>query len=305
MICSINKQQMVQRYLARRLLVMYMENDRKLPAIKQLADDYGVGVGTLQGALQALKDDGAIELNACGASGTHIVRADQRKLFSACDYGELICLMPLNANPILRGLATGIYETVSQNGLPIHILFARGSRNRVKMVSLDKCNCAVMSRMAYEMARESGRYSIEMVCEVGLYSGEIGCVTRVDEPFEQGVTPVAYDNHSYDQAALHSILGLPEENRNDYLDVQLMDMVRMGEVKAALAERAAFQQEEGLVFHPLDGVSSEIQKKLVQAVLVVKEGEASLKRLLQSTVPLGTVSRIQAEVLEGKRFVKY
>lgn len=305
MINAINKQQLVCSRIALALLVMHLEGKDRLPPIKELATGYGVGLGTVQGAFQTLKDQGAIGLNACGASGTFLVSVNQRKLFDACDYGELICLMPLDGNKYLRGLATGIYEAVSNTNLPIHILFARGSRNRASMVKRQKCNFTVMSQLAYETAIALKGETIELVDQIGEYPGNIGIITRANTPFVQGETKVAFDDHSYDQYALHHLLKLPEEASDDYLDVQLVELVRQGKVESALCERASLKDEAGLCFHTLSGIPQEASDKMRRAVLVIRKGDDSLARLLRCIVTLEKVSTIQNEVLNGSRLVKY
>ena len=135
MIRSINKQQLVRERLARELLVLHLEGRDHLRPVQQYAESYGVGRGTVQSAFQEQKDCGAIVLNACGARGTFLERVEQRKLFDACGYGELICLMPLNINRDHRGLATGIYETISAKDLPF-TYFSRAVR-----ATASRCFC--------------------------------------------------------------------------------------------------------------------------------------------------------------------
>ena len=282
---------------------MHMEGQNRIRAVKQYAEEYGVGTGTVQGAFQALKDAGAIELNACGASGTFITAVNQRRLFDACGYGELICLMPLDADLPMRALATGIYEAVSDQKLPIHILFARGSRNRLKMVERAKADFTVMSRYAYETAVRMGEQTVEMVNAVGVYPGRIGYITRRDAVLSLAETPVAFDRYSYDQLALHTDLHLLKHARQDWLNVQLADRVRSGEVQAALGR--FFEVEDDLRFRPLENLPQETSRKLSEAVLVARKGEDSLMQLLKRTATYEKVSTIQNEVIAGRRMVKY
>lgn len=299
---TINKQQYVRRRIAVELLAMHMEGQQRIRAVKQYADDYGVGTGTVQGALQDLKDMGAIELNACGASGTFLVSANRRRLFEACGYGELICLMPLDANLQMRGLATGIYVSVSDKRLPIHILFARGSRNRIEMIAREKCDFAVMSRLAFDAAVRMGKDAVEMVETIGDYPGEMGCITRRGALFVQRETPVAFDRHSYDQLALCTELGLRQDAGCDYLDVQMKELVRQGRVEAALGRYQDLEPD--LCFHPLE-MPEETRRRLCQAVLVVRRGEDALAQLLRRIVRYDKVHAIQEKVVAGSRMVEY
>ena len=300
---TMNKQQFVCKRIAIELLMMYMEGHNRLRAVKQYAEEYGVGTGTVQSAFQTLKDMGAVELTACGANGTYMTSANQRKLFEACGYGDLICLMPLDANLPMRSLATGIYESVSARGLPIHMVFARGSRNRVIMLDWGKADFAVMSRLAYEEAVSAGEKGVELVDTVGNYPGLLGVFTRRNMPFDPAQTPVSFDRYSYDQVAVHTALRLQASGCLDCLDVQLPDMVRRGEIEAALG-RCVVQEPE-LCFHPLPQLSAQQQEKLRQAVLVTRAGEESLRRLLRCIANYPQVAAVQEEVIAGKRMVKY
>ncbi len=299
---TVNKQQYISQRIAGELLVQHLKGQIKLRPVKQYAEDYGVGTGTVQSALQALKDCEAIELNACGASGTFLASVNRRKLFDACGYGDLICLMPLDANREMRSLATGIYECVSEEKLPIHILFARGSKNRINMINRGKCDFAVMSRLAYDTSLRVGSPEIDMVGTIGKYPGRVGCITRAGEDFDPSMK-VAFDRYSYDQLALHTELGLHRDPMEDCLDVQLAGMVRKRDVAAALGR--FFEIDSGLCFHPLEALAEETERKLHEAVLVVRKGEDSLKQLLKSIVQMEKVTAIQGEIISGNRMVKY
>mgnify|MGYP000662737385 FL=1 len=77
-----NKQDAVRRALAREFITMVFRGENnKLSGIKEYADRFGVGAGTVQGALADLKAAGAVSLKACGAQGTYIESADRSRLF--------------------------------------------------------------------------------------------------------------------------------------------------------------------------------------------------------------------------------
>ena len=304
MISSINKQQLVRERLARELLVLYLNGMNHLRPVQQYAEGFGVGRGTVQSAFQELKAMGAITLNACGARGTFLAKVDRRKLFDACGYGELICLMPLDANHHYRSLATGIYESISARELPIHILFARGSRNRTKILVRQKCDFAIMSLLAYETAVNVRKDAIESVGKIGEYPGDLGVVTREGRPYVPGETKVAFDDHSYDQCALHALFSMRDEEPAEYLNVQLADMVRQGRVEAAICDRSSLGSHAGLRFHPLE-LSEAARVKLRTAVAVVRQGDASMRELLLSVLEPDAVSQVQKQVLAGERLVKY
>ena len=60
-----NKQDAVRRALAREFITMVFRGENnKLSGIKEYADRFGVGAGTVQGALADLKAAGAVSLKA-------------------------------------------------------------------------------------------------------------------------------------------------------------------------------------------------------------------------------------------------
>ena len=103
----------------------------------------------MQGALADLKAAGAVSLKACGAQGTYIESADRSRLLEMCEYDIFIGLLPLDSSLCVKGMATGIFEAFTEYRLPIHILFARGSRNRAGILLREKCDFVVMSLCAY------------------------------------------------------------------------------------------------------------------------------------------------------------
>ena len=161
-----------------------------------------------------------------------------------------------------------------------------------------------MSQLACEAAIERRGHTIEAVQALGSYPAELGVITRRGRDYVPGQTKVAFDRYSYDQCALHALLGMRPEERKDCLNVQLADMVRLGMVEAALYDRCAVPEDGELQFHPLE-MPEETRAKLHRAVVVIRHGDEPMRDLLKSTLKMEVVTRVQEEVLAGTRLVKY
>jgi len=299
-----NKKNAVLQHIARDLMVLYLRKQDKIIGIKEYADTYGVGLGTVQAAFNEMKGTGAIQLNPCGAQGTFLASIDKDKLWQYCDYRVLISLLALDTNPYIKGLATGIYEAFTLFDLPISILFARGSKNRASILLRDKCDFVLMSELAYEAAKNSNS-AISLVAHVGACPNEYGFITRNSMTPDWNRINIAYDSFSFDQQAIMSAYRSPECLCHDFPCVQLVDMVRSGEIEAALMERNSLHEMDGLAFHPLTGIQGALLSKIGRAVAVVREENESLRQLLQLVLSEDLVFNVQKKVMQGKQYVKY
>ena len=202
---TTNKQDVVRTQLAKEFIVQNLRGEKRLLPIKDYAERFKVGLGTVQSALNDLKASGAVTLNACGAQGTFLGDVDQKALWNMSGYGILVALLPLDTDPGIKGLATGLYEAFTHYDLPIHILFARGSANRTDILLRGKCDFAVMSELAYHHAQAIGKPVLK-VGEIGRRACPYGVLLPRNGTHS---TPLrmAYDSYSYEQEALIRLVG--------------------------------------------------------------------------------------------------
>lgn len=301
---TTNKQDAIRAELAKELIVQNLKEDRRLRPIKEYAEQFGVGLGTVQAALNHLKTSGAVELNTCGAQGTFLTRVDQKALWRMSGYGILVGLLPLDTSRSIKGLATGIYEGFTHYDLPIHILFARGSANRAEILTRGKSDFVIMSEMAYQYALEIGK-PLMKVGDIGHLGCSYGILTRkgnAAKTFRQ----IAYDNYSYEQRALVRACWQEEQTCGRYLGVQLADLVRAGQVEAALANHEMDREDEQVFeLHPLNGLTPEMEAQMDRAVIVVSKENRALIDLLAIAASEDIVKPVQDAVIRGEQFVRY
>lgn len=301
---TTNKQDVVRTQLAKEFIVQNLRGEKRLLPIKDYAERFKVGLGTVQSALNDLKASGAVTLNACGSQGTFLGDVDQKALWNMSGYGILVALLPLDTDPGIKGLATGLYEAFTHYDLPIHILFARGSANRTDILLRGKCDFAVMSELAYHHAQAIGKPVLK-VGEIGRRACPYGVLLPRNGTHS---TPLrmAYDSYSYEQEALIRLLGWKEHSYGGCLGVQLADLVRAGEVEAALVNReSAAADQENFEFRPLNGLPSRVEEQLDRSIVVVSQENQSLADLLSIVASRALIDPVQEAVVRGERFVKY
>ncbi|CAM5589502.1 GntR family transcriptional regulator OS=Streptomyces rimosus subsp. rimosus (strain ATCC /DSM 40260 / JCM 4667 / NRRL 2234) OX=1265868 GN=SRIM_029555 PE=4 SV=1 [Streptomyces rimosus subsp. rimosus] len=105
----------------------------RLPRVRDLAAELGVGNGTVQAALQLLEESGAMDTVARGHLGTFLVRADRAILWRLAGLGTVLAAMPLPHSRRREGLATGLRGAFEKTGAPFAITFMRGAATRVEL----------------------------------------------------------------------------------------------------------------------------------------------------------------------------
>ncbi len=296
------KQTIVMRSLAREFLLLNI-ND-KILSVKEYANKYSVGTGTVQAALTELKSIGAIELNPCGTLGTFISKIDICKLCEVSGYGPFLGLLPLDNNINIKGLATGIYECFVIANLPIHILFARGSANRISIMTRDKCDFIVLSKLGFDYAKKIGE-PIELVAKINTSENQYGFVVPKGKKFDINTSKIAIDSFSYEQKAIMDSLiekGIPYFN---YLGVQLVDVVEKGEVDAALVNKSSFNEKRSFDFIPLNEIDNKMDYSGSEYVIAIKEGNDELAKVLEKVISVNVVTETQKQVINKERLVTY
>lgn len=294
-----NKQTIITSRLARAFL-MAKEGDR-IPTINDYAQIFSVGSGTVQSAVQQLKQEGAIEVEARGFLGSYITKLDYNKLWELSDFGILLGLFPLNTSIKIRGLAAGIHKCFAPKNIPLHISFMQGSVNRIHTLLGEKCDFVVMSQLAFLQAVKDGE-AIEKVIDLGegTYHEEMVFLTRKGNggAITQGST-VGIDIHSYGQAALMG--GLDRKLKLQYIPKhrdEFVDSVRRGEIHAAIVDKGEIQLYDGeLEFSPFPEELRGMLEQATRAVVVARKDSDELRKILAKKINPKTVKAVQTEIL--------
>lgn len=116
---------------------MQLDMDDRIPTIAELTEKYNTARGTVQTALKILQDYDAIRLESRGHLGTFIKYIDHLKLLEIAGTNSLVGVMPLPYSKRYEGLATGVFNTLNEEGLTVNLAFMRGSNHRLKALRME------------------------------------------------------------------------------------------------------------------------------------------------------------------------
>jgi len=143
----------------------------KVPTINELEKKYEFySHGTIQNALTALKNMGAISLKSLGKKGNFLEDKDDGLLLKFMGVDTIVGCMPLPYSRRLEGFATGLLSCLNEHDdIESRLVYTRGAESRVKMLLAGKCDYVIVSKFAaLEMVKEYE--DIEIIKEFGYES---------------------------------------------------------------------------------------------------------------------------------------
>lgn len=291
--------------LAQDLLTRH-EGDR-IPSISEYQDMLQVSRGTIQNALNYLKDNQAITLVSRGHLGTYIEHLDYRRLQECSFNKEFLGSMPLPYSISYQGLATALFDLLSPYSF--NLVYARGAESRLKMVTSGLCQFTVCSRYAAERAISCySDVSVAVDLGPGTYLTRHVLVLRSPEltGIQDGMR-VCYDRDSIDQRYITEKLtaGMKNIHLVELKAHQTVRAIMNGEVDAGVwnLDEIIESGYENLHVVPIEGL--EDLELFSSAVLVVNSKDENMARLLQQHVHPKTVRTIQNDVRSGRRTADY
>jgi hypothetical protein len=172
----VSKADEVRKIVARALLGTPIGS--QLPTTSTLAKQAKAGHGTVQTALRAIEDEGAVETTAHGSYGRRVVAQDLLKLWAASGRGALTGVMPLPESREFAGIATAFATLAEARGLTLQLLFRQGSGGRMRFLLSERVDFIIASQAS--VTRAAG------ISSVGLgdysYYGENSVGLSVHQP---------------------------------------------------------------------------------------------------------------------------
>lgn len=301
----MQKNGLVAIKLARELITM-KEGDR-LNTIAEYSARYETARGTVQSALKLLEDNNAIRVEARGHLGSFLSFLDYEVLWRFTDFGMIMGVMPLPYSKLYEGLATALYKEAENKKFPFSLAYMRGAENRIKALSTQRYDFAVISKLAAQHSIKNGE-AIEIAIEFGKYSyvNEHAIVFRdsYKKVIEDGMK-VGVDRSSID----HYLLTLSQCRGKQ---VQIIDMpynqvvqkLVTGEIDAAVWNiDEIIERKINIKYYPLG--TDEFSGDDTEAVLVVNKSLYDISNLLQQFIDCSMVRECQMKVVKGEIIPNY
>ena len=279
----------------------------RIQPISQYQEELGVSRGTVQNALNYLKECGAITLTHHGHQGTYIASVNYGKLQENCLRQGLMGIMPLPYSTTYEGFATAMYEQMKN--LNFNMAYARGAAGRIELVLSGAYQFAICSQYAAEFAIKSGA-EIEVVLNFGegsfLSKHVLLLRDQTKETIEDGMK-VAYDSASLDQSQItENVVKGKKVKLINILTQQTVNALLNGTIDAGVWNYDAVCDEPNVrnlkvVFLK----SAEYNTMFSTAVLVVRKDAEYLKEILKKNIHVAKTLEILEEVRNKKRFPSY
>jgi hypothetical protein len=296
----VSKADEVRKIVARALLGTPIGS--QLPTTSTLAKQAKAGHGTVQTALRAIEDEGAVETTAHGSYGRRVVAQDLLKLWAASGRGALTGVMPLPESREFAGIATAFATLAEARGLTLQLLFRQGSGGRMRFLLSERVDFIIASQAS--VTRAAG------ISSVGLgdysYYGENSVVVITPlgrKPQSRGRVPI--DRNSTDHAAL-TIREFPAAELIDTPYMLIPEMIAKGELDAAVWHRTTSSPlltAVGLSVHQPQVLVPD--DDLNRASLIWRQEDVGVGRLIADIFPPNQIETIQREVIAGVRVPQF
>lgn len=275
----------------------------RIPPISEYQEEFGVSRGTIQNALNHLKDAGAVKLVSHGHMGAYIEEINYARLQENCLVQELLGIMPLPYSLTYEGFATAVYDQL--RNYKFNMAYARGAVGRIKLVESGTYQFAVCSQYAAEHAISGGSH-IEIAMNFGngsFLSKHVLLLHNHDCSEIRDGMRVAYDAESLDQREI-------TKNLIKGKQVKLID-IRTQQTLQALAEHtidAGVWNYDDIIenqhlwdLNMVELGSDEYNSMFATAVMVVRKGNTYLKAFLQKNINREYTLKILEEVRKKER----
>ena len=273
----------------------------RVPSVRELAGRHGCSSGAVQAVINDLRRLGALELDRTPRRSV-VDSVSMGPLWAATEQTPLVLSLPLPANLRAQGLATGLRQRLRDAEFDSYMTFARGSRNRLRVLRDGSCRIAVMSHFAAtELTSDGerlftlppGTFALERrVFEVESVSTrrELRVAVDADSADLQRLTEIEFEGQS--------IVRVPA------VYLQFLRLLIEREVDAAVWDLDESTQvlPQGIISRPLsERVRRSVGDADTSATFVVKTDDLPAQEIVRTILMHEETLRVQQEVIDHKR----
>lgn len=287
------------------------EMGQKAPTIQEYTDMFHVSRGIVQKAMETLINDGSIRVEKRGVLGSYLTAADQTKLYGHTGWESITGTMPIPMTPYFTSLATAICEELSKAPVGISFAYMSGSSKRAETLANGVYDFMVSSRSAAKLHMKE--YPDLKICAEltgAEYSKEYVLYfldpskSEIEDGMRMGVDPVCEDQCVLTEKLCKGkqveIVEFPFIGVEDILMNRKVDCVVFR--KIGWNEHAEQYQLNEV---PIEGIRGFSIEDMNTPVILVNDKNYGMDRLLAKYLDAERISKIQQEVLNGDRTMKF
>lgn len=300
-----NRATFVTRHLARRLLSIFP--GERIPTTSDIAGELGVGFGTVEKAIVALRDGKVIKTRARGQMGTFLLERDLPRQWVVAGLGAAVGLLPIPNSMLFVGLATGITKWFETTGVPFTLNFKNGGRSRVSALVDGRADFVVVSGRTAELvcAQYDTLLAAFSLPERSYYAGH-HIISRADlakqrEDWVIGIDPTSYDHVSFCEALF------PGSVKREVRYVNLPYAIMKGEIDAtAVHSRSLLPLEVTSHLHVNPAEHwDDLSPDASATVVLCRRDNAPLRAVFAEAQDPVLIHHVQKAVLNGEHEPEY
>lgn len=288
--------------------LILMNSNESMPIISEFQKKHGMSRGTVQNALNYLKEEKIIKTVNKGCQGTVVQYINYRKLQEIVISGTIRGTMPLPYSKLYEGFATGMYDSFQKAGIPLSMAYVRGSKERMGLILENSIQFAIVSKLAFMSAVKKDK-DLEIIRDFGAESYLSKHVIIFSNPkssdIEDGMH-VGIDHNSFDQQILTECV---TKNKNvKFVEIPSHQLIYALEQKKIDAGIWNFDEIKDKKLNHLNYIflkKSKEDELASTAVCVIKKDSPVLKRILKRIIEKENIISIQKEVVSKKMIPHY
>ena len=283
----------------------------KIPTINEYTETFGVSRGIVQNALEVLTADGSITMEKRGVLGTFLMAKNEETLYSHTGWGAITGSMPIPLTPHFTSLATAVCEVLSQAPIEFSYAYMSGSVKRVEALKKGVYDFMILSKSA-ALTHMADCDNLEICAEL---TGSQYCQdymlyfmnpekTEIEDGMRVGVDPVCMDQ----KVLTEKLCRGKNVEIVEFPFIGFEDIVKSGRIDCTVFRGVGWNTDAGklgLGTVPLTGIEGFSAEETNTPVVLVRKNDYGTGRLLGKYFNGTEISRIQQEVLAGRRTMKF
>ncbi len=287
------------------------ETGEKIPTIHEYTELFGVSRGIVQSALETLTEDGSITMEKRGVLGTFLTAKNDQTLYSHTGWGAVTGSMPIPLTPYFTSLATAVCEVLSEAPVDFSFAYMSGSVKRAEALNNGVYDFMILSRSAAQT--HMNQYDdLEICAELtgAQYSQEYvlyfmdPAKSAIEDGMRVGVDPVCMDQ----KVLTEKLCQGKQVEIVEFPFIGFEDIVTSGRIDCTIYRNVAWNvnaEKMGFRTVPLDSIDGFSFRETNTPVVLVRKDDYGTGRLLNKYLNIPEISRIQQEVLDGSRSMKF
>lgn len=285
-----------------------MDVGEKIKTVREYAEEYSVGHGTIQVAIRKLIEIEAILIISKGHMGSFLNFVNYEILSELAGIGTIAGVMPIPTSRRYEGLATGLFEVLNQGKIRSSLAFMTGSKSRIESLFNNQYHYIILSKHSFNYYKKEYP-ELLIVEEFGDYSFISGHVLLFQKGFDVNSINmrIGIDKSSYDQMSItEKYIEVNKLNSNFY-DIRyssLVDSILSNKIDASIWSEADIKNKISGISEK--GIGSILGNNDVTNACLVMNGDMNyLIKYIKKTVNIKKVIEIQAQVIDGTKHANY